>query len=111
MGILINLLVSGFAVFAASYIVPGVRVDTFVTAIIVALVLGILNAFVKPVITLLALPITILTLGLFAIVINVLMVMLVTYIVPGFVIETFLSGLLFALVLSIISSFLGFFTK
>lgn len=104
--IFVNLIVSALAVIISAYILPGVKVDGFVTAVIVAIVLGAVNMFIKPVLVLLTLPLTILTLGLFTFVINAFLVLLVGSIVPGFRVEGFLSALLFSFVLSIISSFL-----
>lgn len=104
--IFVNLIVSALAVIISAYILPGVKVDGFVTAVIVAIVLGAVNMFIKPVLVLLTLPLTILTLGLFTFVINAFLVLLVGGIVPGFRVEGFLSALLFSFVLSIISSFL-----
>ena len=97
MKFLINLLVSAAAVFVAAYFLPGVSVDGFITAIIVALVLGLINAFIRPVVVILTLPINILTLGLFTFIINALLVLLVTMIVPGFVVN----GILWAIIFSI----------
>lgn len=106
MGILISILINGLAVFFTAYILPGVNVDSFVTAIIVAVVLGIVNFVIKPVLHLLTLPITILTLGLFTFVINALMILLVDYLVDGFHVDNFWAALLFSLVLSVVSSLL-----
>lgn len=106
MRFLINLLVGGFAVFVSAYILPGVTVDSFLTAIIVALVLGIVNVLVEPILVLLTLPVTVLTLGLFLFVINALMILLVAAIVPGFKVNGFLTALIFSLVLSVVSWFL-----
>lgn len=106
MKLLVNLLVGGLAVFVSAYILPGVRVDSFVTALVVAVVLGVVNAILKPILVLLTLPITLLTLGLFSLVINAAMVLLVAAIVPGFKVDGFLTALVFSLVLSVISWFL-----
>jgi len=102
--ILINLILSGIAVFVSAYILPGVKVDGFVTAFVVAIVLAVVNTFIRPLVLLLTLPINILTLGLFSLVINALMVMLVAAIVPGFKVDGILWALVFAIVLSLISS-------
>ncbi len=102
----INLLISGLAVFISSYVLPGVRVDGFLTAIIVAVFLGIANAILKPILLLLTLPINILTLGLFTFVINAVLVLLVSTIVPGFQVASFWWALIFSLVLALVSSFL-----
>ena len=90
------------AILIGAYIVPGVSV-TLVGALIAAVVLGALNLFIRPIILILTLPITIVTLGLFSLVINALLVMLVAVIVPGFAVAGFWSALLYALVLAIIN--------
>lgn len=101
--IIINILVSGLAVFASAYVLPGVKVDSFLTAIIVALVLGLVNVFIKPALVFLTLPVTMLTLGLFIFVINALLVLLVAAIVPGFKVSGFWYAMLFSIVLSFVS--------
>lgn len=106
MKILINILVSTAAVLVAGYLVPGVVIASFGTAIVVAIILGIVNAVVKPLLVLLTLPITVLTLGLFLFVINALMVLLVARIVPGFAVNGFLAALLFSILVSLVGSFL-----
>ncbi len=111
MSIIINLLISGLAVFVSAYILPGVSVTGFGSALVAAVVLGIVNVFIKPVISIFALPITILTLGLFSIVINGLLVLLVSAIVPGFDVDGFLWAIVFAFVLSLINGFLGMLSK
>jgi len=103
MGTLINLLINGLAVYITSHILPGVSVDSFVTAIIVSVVLGVVNTFLKPLLFILTLPATILTLGLFTFVINALMVYLVATFVPGFHVNGFWSALFFSFVLSLVS--------
>lgn len=107
MSLLIKLVISTIAIFVASYILPGVEVDGFLTAGIVAIVLGVLNLFIKPFVSILTLPITVLTLGLFMFVINALMVLLADYLIDGLTIDGFLWALAFSLVVSIISSFLN----
>ena len=92
------------AVLFAAYILKGVYVDTTVTALIVALVLGLLNSFIKPILVVLTIPITILTLGLFLLVINIIIVKWVAGIVPGFTVNGWFSALLFSLVVSFTSS-------
>ncbi|WP_221389984.1 phage holin family protein [Dyadobacter sp. NIV53] len=109
MNLLIRLIISTLAVLAAAYVVPGVVVASVTTAVIVAIVLGILNTFLKPVLQILALPITILTLGLFYFVINVLIIYLATYLVDGFSVSGFIPALLFGLVVSVVSAILGMF--
>ncbi len=103
---ILNWLISTVTVLIAAYILPGVT-TTIVAAIVFALILGILNLTVKPVLHLLALPITILTLGLFSLVINTLVVLLAAAIVPNFTIDSFWWGFLFAILLSLINIFLN----
>ncbi|KAA6440422.1 phage holin family protein [Dyadobacter flavalbus] len=109
MKLLIRLIISTLAIIVAANVVPGVAVAGTMTAVIVAIVLGILNTFLKPVLQILALPITILTLGLFYIVVNVFIIYLASYLVDGFSISGFLSALFFGLVVSIVSGILGMF--
>ena len=103
MGILFNWLASALIVIIASYLLPGVHVSGFTTALLVALLLGVFNMLLKPILILLTLPINILTLGLFTIVINAFIVLLVTYFVPGFQVDSFWSAVLFSLVASLIN--------
>lgn len=104
MSLIINWIASAVVIFIISQILPGVHVASFTSALIVALVLGIINAFVKPVLVILTLPITILTLGLFSLVLNALLILLVSNIVPGFVVDGFLWAFVFGIVLSIVNS-------
>lgn len=105
MKILINILVSSVAVFVTAHLLRGVTVDGFGTAIVVAVVLGLVNGFLGPALLLLTLPINILTLGLFTFVITGLLVMLTARLVPGFQVASFSWALGFAFVLSIINTF------
>lgn len=109
MKLLLRLVISTLAILVAANVVPGVFVASTTTAIIVAIVLGVLNTFLKPVLQILALPITILTLGLFYFVVNVFIIYLATFLVDGFAISGFISALLFGLVVSIVSAILGMF--
>lgn len=106
MSILINWLLSALVIISAAYILPGVQVKGFFTALVVALILGVINAVIKPILIILTLPINILTLGLFTLVINGLLIMLTSAIVPGFQVENFWWALLFGLLLSVINTFL-----
>lgn len=106
MSILINLLLSTIAVVVTAYVLPGVNVDSFLTALVVAVALGVVNAILKPILVILTLPINILTLGLFTLVINALLVLLVSAFVPGFHVDGFLWALVFGLVLSVVNGFL-----
>jgi len=89
-------------VVVSAYLLPGVTLSGFGAALLAALVLGLLNVFIKPILLLLTLPINILTLGLFTLVINALVIMVVSAIVPGFHVSGFWYALLFSVVLSIV---------
>ncbi|MBC7570032.1 MAG: phage holin family protein [Spirosoma sp.] len=105
MGLIIRILISAVAVYVATYFIPGVSVSGGpLTYIIVAVVLGLLNAFIKPILTILTIPITVITLGLFLLVINVLMVYLAAYLVSGFAVSGFIAALLFSIVVSIVTA-------
>jgi putative membrane protein len=94
-------LISTIAIIITAYLLPGVS-TTLIGALVVAVVLGLLNTFIKPIVVILTLPLTIVTLGLFYFVINALMVLLAAEIVPGFAVSGFISALLFALILSLV---------
>lgn len=104
MGILIRILITALLVMVIAYFMPGVVVDSYVTAIIVAIVLGLLNIFIKPLLILLTLPVTIITFGLFLLVINALIILLCTELVTGFEVRSFWIALLFSMVLSLLQS-------
>ena len=106
MSYIISLLVTALAVVLTAYILPGVTIKNYGTAIIVALLIGLVNTIIKPIMVILTLPITILTLGLFLLVINALMVLLVSALVPAFRVNGFISALLFSIILSVINSVL-----
>lgn len=107
MNLIIKIIIQSLAVFIAAFILPGVHVDSLITVLVVAVVLGIVNILLKPILIFLTLPITILTLGLFILVINALLVLLVDMLVPGFFVDGFLWAILFSLVVSITSSVLN----
>jgi putative membrane protein len=106
MRFLIHILISALAVFVAARILPGVSVDGFGTAIVVAVVLGLVNALLKPLLILLTLPLNIMTLGLFTFVIIGGLVELTSALVSGFHVANFWWALAFALTLSLINSVL-----
>jgi putative membrane protein len=106
MDLLVNILISGIAVFITSYLLPGVTVESFGISLLVGILLGVVNAFVKPILTFLTFPITILTMGLFMFVINALMILLVDALVAGFSVDNFWWALLFSLIVSLVSSVL-----
>ena len=103
MGILINWLITTVAVLVAAYLLPGVVVRNFFAGLLTALVLGLVNAILRPILVILTFPLTLLTLGLFIFVINALLVLLTSAIVPGFEVRSFGWALLFSLVFSIVS--------
>lgn len=86
-----------------TFVVPGFSVESFGYALLAAFVLGLLNAIVRPLLFILTLPVTIMTLGLFTFVLNALMIWLVSTIVNGFIVEGFIPALLVALLLWIVS--------
>lgn len=103
----INILLTSLAAIFAAYILPGVHIDGMITAIVVAIVLAILNSFVRPVLVLLTLPVTVFTLGLFLLVINIIIIKWAASLVDGFEVEGWLSALLFSLVVSIVTSIMA----
>ena len=86
-----------------SWIIPGIEVEDFFSAMLVCVILALVNTFIKPLIQIITLPLTILTMGLFSLVINALMLMLAGYFTPGFEVEGFISAFIGALLLSIFS--------
>ncbi|GAB3658442.1 phage holin family protein [Echinicola sediminis] len=105
--ILIQLVVAGLAVIITSYLLPGVKVESFWIAIVIAAVISLLNFTIKPILVILTIPITVFTLGLFLLVINALIIMLAAGIVPGFEVNGFWWALFFSLILSIINAVFG----
>ena len=111
MQLLLRWLLNALALIAVANIVPGIHVDTFYHALIAALILGLVNALVRPILILLTLPVTVLTLGVFVLVINALMILLVSTIVQGFMVASFSSAFLGAIVLWIISMLTNWFIQ
>lgn len=111
MNFVLKLLLSALAVVVLANILPGVTVDSFLTAIIVALVLSLLNFLVKPILIIFTLPITILTLGLFLLIVNALIILLADWLVNGFSVSSIWWALLFSLLLSLLNSILHSFIK
>ena len=105
-GMLINWVVSAAAAGIAAWLLPGVNLADTRSALVLALVLGLLNAVLRPLLVLLTLPVTVLTLGLFLLVLNAGMVMLAARVVHGFSVAGFWSALLFSLILTIATSIL-----
>jgi putative membrane protein len=106
---IIRLLVCGFIVMVIPRYLKGISVDGYATAVIVAFVMSILNNFVKPILKLIAIPITFLTLGLFSLVISVFIVYICAYLVEGFKVDGFLPPLILSFVISIANGIVGLF--
>lgn len=102
--------VGAVAIGLAAYLLPGVEV-TLLGALVLAVVLGLINVFIKPLIFVLTLPLTIVTLGLFSLVINALLIMLAAYVVPGFTVTGFWPAFFFAILLSLINAVFGIWNK
>ena len=104
---IIRLILSALAVLICAAVLRGAHVDGFLIAIVVAGVLAILNVLVKPVLVILTIPITFVTLGLFLLVINTILILLVDWLVPGLTVDGFWWALVFSVLLSIINSVFG----
>lgn len=106
MGLIVKILLTGVAALLAAYILPGVQIAGFGSALILAVVLALLNAIVRPILVILTIPVTIITLGLFLLVINALIILLADALIGGFNVDGFLWALIFSLVLSLIEAVL-----
>lgn len=111
MKMILRVLLSALAVVILSKILPGIGVDSYTTAIIVAIVLSLLNFLVKPILIILTLPVTIVTFGLFLLIINAIIILLAGYFVDGFHVISMWWALLFSLLLSFLQSILFSFLK
>lgn len=111
MNLIIRVLITAVLVVVIAHFMPGVSVASFTTSIIVAVVLGLLNVFIKPILVLLTLPVTLLTFGFFLLVINALMILLCSEIVGGFAVESFWTAVFFSIILSISQSILYGFSN
>jgi putative membrane protein len=101
---IVRFLLSGLAVLLTAYLLPGVDVEHFGYALLVAAALSLANVLVKPIFVILTIPITIITFGLFLLVINAFIILLVDYFVPGFAVRDFWWALAFSLILSVFNS-------
>ncbi len=110
-GVLIRWLVLTISIILTSYLVDGIYVESFFSALFAALVLGILNALFRPVLIVITLPINILTLGLFTFVINALLLKMVSGVVPGFYVYGFWSAVFGSLIISLVSWLLSSFVS
>jgi putative membrane protein len=106
---LIRFFLSVLSIVIAAYILPGVHLNSFLTAIAVAIILGFLNIFLKPLLILFTIPITIFTFGLFLLVINAVIVVIAHSIIPGFVVDSFGWAVLFSVLVTLVSYVLSVF--
>lgn len=103
MNIIVNLLITGLAVYLTAKLLPGVKIDGYGSAIVVAAVIGILNAILKPVLVFLSFPITIFTLGLFTLVIDALIILIANKLLDGFHVNNFWWAMLFSIIVSFVT--------
>lgn len=112
MNLIIKLLVTAVVAYFLSYILTGIRFDGFTSAIIFAIVLGLLNLIVTPILKILGLPLTIITLGLFSLVINAIVILIAESAISGMTVDNFWWAFIFSIALSLITSLLnGIFTS
>ncbi len=104
MGFLIKLLVTALGLALAAYLIPGIRFDNYGTLIIAAILMGLVNAILKPIVFLLTLPLTLLTFGLFLLILNAGMFALVATMLPGFVVDGFIPALLGWLIVTVVGA-------
>ena len=101
MNLLVRWLLYTLAIIFVSWIIPGIEVSSFLNAMFVVVIIALINTFIKPLLQIITLPINILTLGLFSLVINALLLMLAGFLTPGFEVEGFLSALIGSILMSI----------
>jgi putative membrane protein len=111
MKFIIKIAIYALAILLCAYILPGIAVDSVVDLLIVTLLLIVFKAVLKPILVLLTLPITIMTLGLFVFVLNALIILLTDYLVAGFHVQSFWWALLFSLILSVLVAVFESFDK
>ncbi len=106
MQIIIALVLNALALLATAYVVPGFHVTDFTTAVLAAIVLGVVNTFIKPVLSFITSPLTVVTLGLFSFVVNAVVLFIVAAVVKGLTIDGWVPAILGAVVLSVVSTIL-----
>ena len=111
MNLIIRFLLSGVAVMLTAYLLPGVHVNDYWAALLVAVLVSVSNIFIRPILILFTIPVTIVTLGLFLLVINAVLILMVDYFVDGFSVDGFWWALAFSIILSIFNSLFGDLTK
>lgn len=107
---IVHWIVTALAIGIAAYLIPGIEV-TLVGALVLAVVLALINVFIKPFINLLTLPINVVTLGLFSLVVNALLIMLAGMLVPGFSVDGFWAAFFFSILIALITALFGVFRK
>ncbi len=106
MSILLRLLVTSLAAYIAAILLPGIHIEGYLSAVILAVILGLLNIFIKPLLIILTLPLTIFTFGLFLLVINAVIILIASHWTKGFHVDGFWWALFYSIVLSVFSSLL-----
>ncbi|MGB3585251.1 MAG: phage holin family protein [Tunicatimonas sp.] len=104
MSLIVKWLLSAIAVMITAYLLPGVSVASFWAALIVAVILALFNTFLKPILVILTIPITVLSLGLFLLVINAIIILLTDALIAGFAVSNFWWALAFSIIMAILSS-------
>ncbi|HYD93446.1 MAG TPA: phage holin family protein [Candidatus Paceibacterota bacterium] len=107
---IIHWIVSAVAILIAAYLIPGINV-TLIGALVLAVVLALINVFLKPIITALTLPLNLVTLGLFSLVVNALLIMLAGMIVPGFTVDGFWPAFFFSIIVALVTALFGGLAK
>lgn len=110
-GLIISIICNAIALYIVASLVPGISVANTTTLILAAIVIGFVNAFIKPILQIISLPITLITLGIFALIVNAFCLGIAAFLVPGFHIDGVLTAIIGALILSIISTVLGMIAK
>lgn len=111
MKLIADWIVRALVLLVTAYLVPGFKIESVSTALIVALVLGILNLLIKPLLIILTLPLNILTLGLFTFVINALLLLIASNLVRGFYVNSLFTAIIASIVISIVSAIISSFTR
>ncbi|MBI2616678.1 phage holin family protein [Candidatus Gottesmanbacteria bacterium] len=109
MKLIVELIIRAFILLLTTYLVPGFHIQSYTSALIVAIVLAILNVLLKPLLLLLTLPLTILTLGLFTFVINAILLLIAANIVKGFTIDSFMTAIIASIVITLLSAVINAF--
>lgn len=106
MKLLIKIVLNAIALYVVAFIIPGFEFDGYISLLVASIIMGVVNAFIKPVLQILFLPVSIVTLGVFALLINVVLLWGVSFIVPGFEIVSFTTAIISAIALMLVSLFL-----